>query len=55
MDNRRHLKVRQSIYINVHLAKVAHRTGDNKINNYRWFSRYVIAAMLVDGKQKIAH
>ena len=21
----------------------------------RWFSRYVIAAMLVDGKQKIAH
>ena len=22
---------------------------------YRWFSRYVIAAMLVDGKQKIAH
>ena len=23
--------------------------------NYRWFSRYVIAAMLVDGKQKIAH
>ena len=23
--------------------------------HYRWFSRYVIAAMLVDGKQKIAH
>ena len=23
--------------------------------SYRWFSRYVIAAMLVDGKQKIAH
>ena len=22
---------------------------------YRWFSRYVIAAMLVHGKQKIAH
>ena len=22
---------------------------------YRWFSRYVIAATLVDGKQKIAH
>ena len=22
---------------------------------YRWFSRYVIAGMLVDGKQKIAH
>ena len=22
---------------------------------YRWFSRYVIATMLVDGKQKIAH
>ena len=22
---------------------------------YRWFSPYVIAAMLVDGKQKIAH
>ena len=22
---------------------------------YRWFSRYVIAAMVVDGKQKIAH
>ena len=22
---------------------------------YRWFSRYVIAAMLVDGRQKIAH
>ena len=22
---------------------------------YRWFSRYVIAAMPVDGKQKIAH
>ena len=22
---------------------------------YRWFSRYVIPAMLVDGKQKIAH
>ena len=22
---------------------------------YRWFSRYLIAAMLVDGKQKIAH
>ena len=22
---------------------------------YRWFSRYVIAAMLVDSKQKIAH
>ena len=22
---------------------------------YSWFSRYVIAAMLVDGKQKIAH
>ena len=22
---------------------------------YRWFSRYAIAAMLVDGKQKIAH
>ena len=22
---------------------------------YRWFSLYVIAAMLVDGKQKIAH
>ena len=22
---------------------------------YRWFSRYVIAAMLVDGTQKIAH
>ena len=21
----------------------------------RWFSRYVIAAMLVDGKQKITH
>ena len=21
----------------------------------RWFSRYVIAAMLVDGKQKMAH
>ena len=21
----------------------------------RWFSRYVIVAMLVDGKQKIAH
>ena len=51
MDNRRHLRVRQSIYINVHLAKVAHRTGDK----YWWFSRYIIAAMLVDGKQKIAH
>ena len=25
------------------------------ILQYRWFSRYVIAAMLVDGKQKIAH
>ena len=25
-----------------------------KLGN-RWFSRYVIAAMLVDGKQKIAH
>ena len=24
-------------------------------HNNRWFSRYVIAAMLVDGKQKIAH
>ena len=23
--------------------------------NNRWFSRYVIAAMLLDGKQKIAH
>ena len=23
--------------------------------HYRWFSRYVIAAILVDGKQKIAH
>ena len=23
--------------------------------HYRWFSGYVIAAMLVDGKQKIAH
>ena len=23
--------------------------------HYRWFSLYVIAAMLVDGKQKIAH
>ena len=22
---------------------------------YRWFSHYVIAAMLVEGKQKIAH
>ena len=22
---------------------------------YSWFSRYVIAAMLVEGKQKIAH
>ena len=26
-----------------------------KIAQNRWFSRYVIAAMLVDGKQKIAH
>ena len=25
------------------------------VNAYRWFKRYVIAAMLVDGKQKIAH
>ena len=25
------------------------------ISYARWFSRYVIAAMLVDGKQKIAH
>ena len=25
------------------------------VTNNRWFSRYVIAAMLVDGKQKIAH
>ena len=24
-------------------------------SSYRWFSRYVIAAMLVDGYQKIAH
>ena len=23
--------------------------------DYRWFSRYVIAAMLVDAKQKIGH
>ena len=23
--------------------------------NNRWFSRYIIAAMLLDGKQKIAH
>ena len=26
-----------------------------KENLNRWFSRYIIAAMLVDGKQKIAH
>ena len=26
-----------------------------EISAYRWFSRYVIAAMLVDGKQNIAH
>ena len=24
-------------------------------SDYRWFSRYVVAAMLVDGKQEIAH
>ena len=30
-----------------------HVLHDKKQN--RWFSRYVIAAMLVDGKQKIAH
>ena len=28
---------------------------NNTKYTYRWFSRYVIAAMLVDGKQKIAH
>ena len=26
-----------------------------KLSAYWWFSRYVIAAMLVDGKRKIAH
>ena len=31
------------------------RLHELKIVRYRWFSRYVIAAMLVDGKQKIAH
>ena len=29
--------------------------NENGINNNRWFSRYVVAAMLVDSKQKIAH
>ena len=28
--------------------------ADSRVR-YRWSSRYVIAAMLVDGKQKIAH
>ena len=27
----------------------------SKEKENRWFSRYVVAAMLVDGKQKIAH
>ena len=32
------------------------RSGANDFfADNRWFSRYVIAAMLVDGKQKIAH
>ena len=29
--------------------------GEFENSQYWWFSRYVIAAMLVDGKQKIAH
>ena len=27
----------------------------SSLHEHRWFSRYVIAAMLVYGKQKIAH
>ena len=32
-----------------------HHLREQYCHYYRWFSRYVIAAMLVDGKQKIAH
>ena len=38
------------------LCQVYKSKDYNNVNLlYRWFSRYVIAAMLVDGKQKIAH
>ena len=39
------------------LADLLPTRNDNERYNFsnRWFSRYVIAAMLVDGKQKIAH
>ena len=34
---------------------IAYANQESIFYSYRWFSRYVIAAMLVDGKQKIAH
>ena len=41
--------------INVYAIEL-HQASETLIRfAYCWFSRYVIAAMLVDGKQKIAH
>ena len=37
------------------LADVQQGQSKTETRNNRWFSRYVIAAMLLDGKQKIAH
>ena len=47
-----------SLFFTANFTGYSRLLGEETSRNhqaYRWFSRYVIAAMLVDGKQKIAH
>ena len=43
------------IYFKTYNHLKAGKVHNKNLKICRWFSRYVIAAMLVDGKQKIAH